>query len=111
MMEWFEYLIVKFQLALAGFFGALVVTRYQKDAKTKKDVVVFVLSGAATAHYLSIPVGNWLKYSGENLGGIGFLLGMFGGAIIIAILRALEAADLWSLAKEIIKSRFGGGSQ
>ena len=39
------------------------------------------------------------------------MLGMFGGAIIIAILRALEAADLWSLAKEIIKSRFGGGSQ
>lgn len=105
-MDWLEYLIVKFQLAIAGFFGALVVSRYQKDAKSKTDVVIFVLSGAAIAHYLSAPVSHYLKFAEDSLGGIGFLLGMFGGAIILAILRALEAADLWSL----IKSRFGGGS-
>jgi len=42
-----------------------------------------------------------------SVGGIGFLLGSFGGAIIAAVLKAIEAADLWAL----IRSRLGGGGQ
>ena len=111
-MDWLEYVFLKFQLAIAGFFGALVAARYQKDTKTRKDVVIFVLSGCAIAHFLTGWVAvTVLKMSddtvGHSLGAIGFLLGMFGGALITAIMRGLEAADLWSL----VKSRFGGGSQ
>jgi len=42
----------------------------------------------------------------SKVAGVGFLLGTFGGSIMTAINRAINAADLWS----VIRSRFGGGN-
>ena len=48
------------QYFIAGLMGAAVATRYNKEQlKTPKDYAVFLLSGAFTAHYLTLPnLGN-----------------------------------------------------
>ena len=95
------------QWGIAGFFGSLVAVPFQRDARTKRSLLAFVVSGSLCAHYLTGMVGEYFHITPASLGGIGFLLGAFGGAIIAGIMRALETADLWS----IIRARFGGGSQ
>jgi hypothetical protein len=42
----------------------------------------------------------------RSVAGVGFLLGTFGGSLIAAVMRAIKAADLWS----VIRSKFGGPS-
>jgi hypothetical protein len=88
-MNWHEVYeaILKFwdniQYFIAGFLGASVVTRYHKDRlKTWHDYTVFILSGAFTAHYLTQVVIYWLDLEPVHAGGIGFLLGAFGGMVI-----------------------------
>ena len=106
-MEWLERIYFHLQWAVSGFFGALVAVPFQSDLKGKRALSAFMLSGWATAHVLAVPVCVYLKIDQGSVGGIGFLLGAFGGAIIAAVLKAIEAADLWAL----IRSRLGGGGQ
>ena len=106
-MEWLDRIYFHLQWAVAGFFGALVAVPFQSDVKGKRAISAFIMSGCATAHFLTVPVCVYLKIDQGSVGGIGFLLGAFGGAIIAAVLKAIEAADLWAL----IRSRLGGGGQ
>lgn len=106
-MEWLQKLYFHLEWAIAGFFGSLVALPFQNDVKGKRAIAAFIMSGCATAHFLTVPVCVYLKIDQGSVGGIGFLLGAFGGAIIAAVLKAIEAADLWAL----IRSRFGGGAQ
>lgn len=106
-MEWFHKLITEFQWAVAGLFGSLVAVPFQRDLKTKQAIITFVLSGVAIAHFMTQPVCYYLSIEQGSVGGIGFLLGAFGGATIAAVMKAIEGADIWAL----IKARFGGGSQ
>lgn len=106
-MEWWEKLYFSLQWAVAGFFGALVALPFQRDLKGARSVMAFVMSGLVTAQFLAKPVCVYLSIDPESSLGIAFLLGSFGGAIIAAVLKAIEAADLWAL----IRARFGGGEQ
>ena len=106
-MEWLEKLYFSLQWAIAGFFGSLVALPFQRDFKGARSVMAFVMSGVITAQFLAKPVCVYLSIDPESSGGIGFLLGAFGGAIIAAVLKAIEAADLWAL----IRARFGGGTE
>lgn len=106
-MEWIERLYFHLQWAIAGFFGALVALPFQNDLKGKRAIATFIMSGTAIGHFLTKPVCVYLSIDPGSVGGIGFLLGSFGGAIIAAVLKAIEAADLWAL----IRARFGGGEQ
>lgn len=94
-----------FQWAIAGLFGALIAVPFQRDLKTARGIVVFVFTGSACAHYLTGLVGDYFSINPSSAGGIGFLLGAFGGSLIAAVMKAIETADLWGL----IRSRFGGG--
>lgn len=106
-MEYLVKLWEQFQWAIAGLIGALISVPFQRDTRSSRDIAIFVFTGSACAHFLTGLVGEYFKVGPSSAGGIGFLLGAFGGSLIAAVLRAIEVADLWS----IIRSRFGGGSQ
>lgn len=82
----YEALIKSFtnlQFFIAGLMGASVVTRYHKERlKTFQDYAIFILSGAITAHYMTQVVIHFFKLEAIHAGGVGFLLGAFGGLII-----------------------------
>lgn len=89
--EQFIALLVKFweniQYFIAGAVGASIVTKYHKDQlKSKSDYLVFILSGAFMAHYLTqftvfiIGKFGWVLEA-STAGSVGFLLGAFGGII------------------------------
>lgn len=68
------------QYFIAGLVGAVVATRYNKEQlKTPKDYAVFLLSGAFTAHYLTLLIMYYSNLQAEHAGGIGFLTGALGG--------------------------------
>lgn len=92
--------------ATAGLVGAMIVSRFHKEELNGRiDYLVFIASGAAIAHFLTAPVALWFKFDAGTTGGIGFLLGAFGGSAMQAVVRGIKSADLWS----VIKNRFGGG--
>ena len=103
-MEWIEKFLHSFQWAVAGLFGALVAAPFQRDLKGRKATVTFVLSGVIIAHFMTAPVCNYLAIDESSIGGVGFLLGAFGGAMMAAVMKALDSADIW----QVIKARFGG---
>jgi paired small multidrug resistance pump len=107
-MDLFHRLLDKFDLMIAGFFGALVATRFHKEDLTdRKTWLIFLVTGMACANYLTGMVSTYFGIvEPRSVAGVGFLLGAFGGSLMAAITRAINAADLWSF----IKSRFGGPS-
>jgi hypothetical protein len=90
--------------AIAALFGTLVSVPFHDDLKTRRGFVVFVFTGVTCGYFLTMPALHYFHISPESAGGIGFLLGAFGGSMISAVLRAFNEADLWAL----VKSRFGG---
>lgn len=109
-MHWLQVqeFITSLKWAIAGLFGAMIVSRFHKDElKSKTDYFVFVASGAAIAHFLTGAVTSYLAFASDSAGAVGFLLGAFGGSLMQAVVRAIKGADLWAL----IKARFGGGAQ
>lgn len=94
---WLVDQIDAFRLAITGFFGALVSGWFQRDdIKSKRDLAIFVVSGSVTAHFLTGLVGDYFDVSPANAGGIGFLLGAFGGVIIKAAIGTIKRADFWA---------------
>ena len=93
-----------FKWEFAGFIGALVAVRFQNDLKTKGSIVIFVLSGSAYAHYLTGLVDDYFSIAPSSAGGIGFLLGAFGGSLTAAIIRAITSSD-WA---ELLRKKIGG---
>lgn len=104
-MEFFKVWIEQFELLLAGLIGAIVAFPFQKDLKSFSSLIIFFVTGAACAHYLTGLAAKFFEIEPSSAGGVGFLLGAFGGSLIAAVVRMLQTADIWS----VIKSRFGGG--
>jgi hypothetical protein len=93
-----------FEWAIAALFGALVAIPFHDELKTRRGFVVFVLTGVACGYFLTGMAARYFSIQPESAGGVGFLLGAFGGSMISAVVRAFRDADLWAL----VKARFGG---
>jgi hypothetical protein len=93
---------------LGGLIGALIASWWHREDLTdKKAWLIFVSTGVSCALYLTGMVSTYFGITDpRSVAGVGFLLGTFGGSLLAAINRAINAADLWA----IIRSRFGGGS-
>lgn len=102
---------------IAGAIGASIVAYYLRDQiNTRTEFLIFVLSGAFIAHYLTqlvvFALGqfNWVL-DPSNIGSIGFLLGAFGGLIIQQIVSYI-ASGAWKELSfreyivDVIKSAF-----
>ncbi|WP_214510542.1 MFS transporter [Pseudomonas brassicacearum] len=107
-MEYLHRLLEKIDWLIAGLIGAVVASWWHKDDLTDwRAWVIFLLTGVACALYLTGMVSEKLGViEPNNVAGVGFLLGTFGGSLIAAITRAIKAADLWAF----IRQRFGGGN-
>lgn len=92
-------------LIAAALIGALVGVFAQKDIATRKQMVVFVLSGLAIGYYVTPLVLDLYSIKPELTGAVGFLLGAFGGGIMAAVYKAIGNLDL----VELIKNRISGG--
>lgn len=90
---------------IAGGIGAGVASRYHKDElDTRIDFVVFITSGALTAQYLTGLISGYFDISLNSAGGIGFLIGAFGGSIIQTAIHGIRSGKFL----EAIKNRFLG---
>ncbi len=104
-MDYLSDFFLNFKLAIAGLFGAVISARFHKDELvTRVDFFTFVISGVLIAHYLTALVVQYWEMKPETAGGIGFLLGAFGGSLIQAALRTIRSGELWAL----IRKRLGG---
>jgi hypothetical protein len=85
-----EYFGIKGAVAAAGFAGGVVSLSYMKQL-TPLQATLAVMTGTATASYLTpVAVHYWqLPAALEN--GVGFLLGLCAMHIIPAAIRASEA--------------------
>lgn len=93
-----------FRWGIAGFIGALVASWFRKeDLPRRRDYLLFACTGAAIAHFLTGVISEYLEVSPANAGSIGFLLGLFGGTLTQALIRAIANSDFWQL----IMSRWG----
>ena len=107
-MEYLARVIDKLDVLIAGFIGSVIASWWHRnDLRSVSSWVVFLIAGIACAYYLAGMVSGYFDIvKPETVAGVGFLLGAFGGSMMLAVYRALKAADVWSL----IRSRFGGGS-
>lgn len=87
----------------AGAAGAFVSLRFMQGTVTER--MFMGVGGAALSYYATTPVAVWVKV-GDAEGLVGFLIGMFGMAIIskiyevVALLDAKQIAiDLWATVK------------
>ncbi|WP_322009245.1 hypothetical protein [Paraburkholderia sp. J12] len=93
--------------AIAAMFGAVVALPFHDELKTKRGFAMFVFTGVVCGYFLTVPIMRYFHLNPDSAGGVGFLMGAFGGSMISAVLRAIRTADLWAL----IRARFGGGAQ
>ena len=107
-MEYLARVIDKLDVLIAGFIGSVIASWWHKgELENWKGWAIFMLTGVACAFYLTGIVSNYLGVTeASNVAGVGFLIGAFGGSLMIAVYRAIKAADFWSL----IRSKFGGGN-
>lgn len=105
-MDSFQRWLFNIEWLVAGLIGAVVASWWHRDDLTNvRAWFVFLVTGAACAVYLTGMVSTYLGVTEpNNVAGVGFLLGAFGGSLMAAIHRAIKAADLWAL----IRQRFGG---
>ena len=107
-MEYLSRVVEKVDVLIAGLIGSIIASWWHKgDLENWKGWAVFLMSGVACAFYLTGMVCKHLDITDAgNVAGVGFLLGAFGGSLMLAVYRAIKAADLWAL----IRSKFGGGT-
>lgn len=103
----FEFLHKHFpsgEWAIAALFGAVVALPFHDELKTRNGFAMFIFTGVACGYFLTVPVMGYFHMNPESAGGVGFLLGAFGGSMLSAIIRFAKEADLWQL----VRDRFGG---
>lgn len=106
-MNFLDRLLQNAEWAIAGLFGAVVAMPLHEELKTTKGKLFFILTGVTCAYFTTpLAINKW-SIDPSLAGGVGFLLGAFGGSLLAAGIRAIRAADLWAL----LKSKFGGGNQ
>ena len=107
-MDLLHRLLDRIEWVIAGLIGAIVASWWHKEDLTDwRAWGKFLFTGIVCALYMTGMVSAYLNVTEPSIvAGIGFLLGTFGGSLLLAINRAIKAADLWAL----IRQRFGGGN-
>lgn len=106
-MNFFDRLVANAEWAIAGLIGAVIAIPFHEELKTWKGRLTFVGTGVACAYFTTPLAISVYKIDPALAGGVGFLLGAFGGSLLAAGLRAIKSADLVAL----FKSKFGGDNQ
>lgn len=96
---------------IAGVAGAFVSLRFVQGSLLERGTMAS--GGAVMSYYATTPVHAWLgMVNGEGL--VGFLIGLFGMAIISKVYEAIHALDAPKMAADTwdaIRKRLGGGKE
>lgn len=85
---------------VAGLFGAVAALRFQDELSTIQGRLMFVVTGAACAQFVTPLALSIYKIEAGLAGGVAFLLGAFGGSLLAAGFRALHSLDVLSIFKK-----------
>lgn len=107
-MNIFERFLDNIGWAIAGLMGALIAVPFHED-KSIKGRLWFVCSGLACSYFLTGWTSWFYSIPQQYTSAIGFLLGSFGGSMVVAVIRKIQNADIATLI-EAIKSKFGGNT-
>lgn len=101
-----EKLIAGIDLLFAGIAGAFVGLFMYTEIKTVKQKLYFTVCGGLTSFYAAPYLAEYFHITGDGARTFfGFAIGIFGAALLQAIKRGIDAADI----VEIIKARFNLG--
>ena len=92
---------------IAGVAGSVVSLRFVQGSLFER--VIMALGGAALSYFASDNLASWLNVP-EALGLVGFLIGLFGMAIVAKVyevVQMLDATKIASDAWETIKRKWG----
>lgn len=92
---------------IAGVAGAVVSLNFVKGTWTER--IVMAIGGAALSYFASNNLADWLNVP-EALGLIGFLIGLFGMAIVAKVYEVLMLLDAKQIAIDIwetVKRKWG----
>lgn len=106
-MNFLDRLVANAEWAIAGLVGAVIAIPFHEELKTWKGRLFFIGTGVACAYFTTPLAISVYSIDPTLAGGVGFLLGAFGGSLVSAVIKAIKTADLVAL----FKSKFGGGSQ
>ena len=88
---------------IAGIAGAVVSLKFVQG--TWPERVIMAIGGAALSYFASDNMAKWLNVP-EALGLVGFLIGLFGMAIVAKVYEVIQmidakkaASDMWAAAK------------
>lgn len=93
---------------IAGIFGAFVSLRFVTGSLLERFVMA--LGGAVMSYYATPPAARWLGME-QAEGLVGFLIGLFGMAIVAKVhetIQVLPAAQIAVQAVEALRRRLGG---
>lgn len=107
-MDFLNKLDLNLKLAFAGLVGAVISAKFHPDVQSPYDRVLFVLTGAACAYYLTGMVSAHFDIAASSAGGVGFLLGAFGGSLMESCVRAIRSADFLALIRRKAGNPEGG---
>lgn len=98
-----EKLEAGLDLLLAGVAGAFVGLFMYTEIKTAKQKLYFTLCGGLSSFYGAPYIADYFHITGDGARTFfGFAIGIFGAAVLQAVKRGIDAADL----VELIKARF-----
>lgn len=101
-----EKLVAGIDLLFAGIAGAFVGLFMYTEIKTVKQKLYFTVCGGLTSFYAAPYLAEYFHINGDGARTFfGFAIGIFGAALLQAIKRGIDAADI----VEIIKARFNIG--
>ena len=98
-----EKLEAGLDLLFAGIAGAFVGLFMYTEIKTAKQKLYFTLCGGLSSFYGAPYLADYFHITGDGARTFfGFAIGIFGAAVLQAVKRGIDAADI----VEIIKARF-----
>lgn len=98
-MDFLHKVIANLEWALAGLVGAIVSIPFHDELSTLKGKLFFVFTGISCAYFLTPFALSHYSIDPALSGGVGFLLGAFGGSLLAAVVRAIKSADLVAFVK------------
>lgn len=93
---------------IAGVAGAFVSLRFVQGSAMERGSMA--VGGAVVSYYATSPAALWMGMTNAE-GLVGFLIGLFGMAIIAKVYEAIHALDAPRMASdtwEAIRGRIGG---
>lgn len=90
---------------IAGAVGSFISLRFFEGLSTPEKWSTF-FGGWALGAYIGSPLSRFLEVDVKVDSGIALLVGLFGMAVVAAIIKAIRDTR-WA---ELIKARFGGGN-